>query len=212
MMGLTRSIHDGYVHNRRVLRIADLLAGMMPADATVLDVGCGDGLLARRIQDLRPDLTLRGLEVLVRGDTMIPVEPFDGRTIPAGDASVDVVMFVDVLHHTDDPMILLREAARVARDSVVLKDHTRNGFLSGPTLRFMDYIGNAHHGVALPYNYWPRDRWHEAFARLGLTVADWRDDLRLYPRPADWIFGRSLHFGARLRPGPGGRAGESPAG
>jgi len=28
-------------------------------------------------------------------------------------------MFVDVLHHTHDPMILLREAVRVARKAIV---------------------------------------------------------------------------------------------
>ena len=38
----------------------------------------------------------------------------------------------------------------------------------------MDYVGNAHHGVVLPYNYWPRRRWHDAFRDLGLTVRAWR--------------------------------------
>ena len=31
----------------------------------------------------------------------------------------DVVMFVDVLHHTDDPMILLRQAYPLARKAIV---------------------------------------------------------------------------------------------
>jgi hypothetical protein len=97
-------------------------------------------------------------------------------------------------------MVLLREAARVARRAVVIKDHTLDGLLAGPTLRFMDHVGNARHGVALPYNYWPRRRWVEAFRELALEVEVWREDLRLYPRPADWVFGRSLHFVAKLRP------------
>ena len=46
-------------------------------------------------------------------------------------------MFVDVLLHTLDPMILLREAIRVARQTVVIKDHTLDGLLAGPTLRAM---------------------------------------------------------------------------
>ena len=67
------------------------------------------------------------------------------------DASFDVVMFVDVLHHTDDPLLLLQEAQRVGK-IILVKDHFRKGFLAGPTLRFMDWVGNAHHGVVLPYN------------------------------------------------------------
>jgi SAM-dependent methyltransferase len=199
-MSLIERLHDGYVFGRRVRKLAGHLAEVVPADAQVLDVGCGDGAIARLLQELRPDVRVRGIDVLVRPQTHIPVEPFDGQAIPYPDGSFDVVLFVDVLHHTDDPMVLLREAVRVARQAVVLKDHTANGVLAGPTLRFMDNVGNARHGVALPYNYWPRQRWLDAFQQLGLTVAAWRKNLGLYPWPANWAFGRSLHFVARLEP------------
>lgn len=200
MKGLIPAVHGAYVHGRRVRRLADLLADVIPRDVSVLDVGCGDGLLSRLIHELRPDIHMRGIDVLVRDDTHIPVEQFDGVTIPAPARSVDIVLFVDVLHHTVDPFILLREAVRVAARGVVIKDHTKNGFLAGSILRFMDYVGNAHHGVALPYNYWPLSSWKQAFRELGCRVTAWHDDLGLYPKPADLVFGRSLHFVARVEP------------
>jgi len=128
----------------------------------------------------------------------VPVDPFDGRTLPAPDRSFDAVMLVDVVHHADDPMRLLEEGVRVSRGALLLKDHTLEGFAAGATLRLMDRVGNARHGVALPYHYWPRRRWLEAFEALGLEVAEWIDKPRLYPSPASWVFGRSLHFIARL--------------
>jgi SAM-dependent methyltransferase len=126
------------------------------------------------------------------------VAQFDGQVIPYDDDNFDAVMFVDVLHHTEDPTVLLREAARVARRAIVIKDHTRNGLLADSTLRLMDYVGNARHGVVLPYNYWSQQQWLEALKKLGLTVGAWKKDLRLYARPASWIFDRSLHFVTRL--------------
>ena len=76
--------------------------------------------------------------MLVRPETKVPVKEFDGKRIPHPDKSFDVVMFVDVLHHTEDPTILLAEARRVAKPAVVLKDHCKDGVLANSTLRFMD--------------------------------------------------------------------------
>lgn len=197
-MSLTDWIHDDYVHGRRVRALCDRLSELIPLNASVLDVGCGDGLLAHLILQKRPDIKISGVDVLVRDQTRIPVHPFDGTNLPLPDKSTDVVMFVDVLHHTVDPTILLREAVRVARNAVVIKDHNLRGFLAGPTLRFMDRVGNARHGVALPYTYWNEQKWFDAFAALGLKVGRWQKDLKLYPTPASWFFDRSLHFVARL--------------
>ncbi len=191
-------LHGRLVHSRRVQVLGAALAELIPRGAQVLDVGCGDGLLAHLLTQRRPDLTVRGIDVLVRERTPIPVEWFDGRVIPFGDKSFDAVLFVDVLHHLEDPTVLLREAVRVSRQVLLIKDHLTDGFLARPTLRFMDWVGNAPHGVALPYNYWPRAAWLRAFAALGLAVKVWKTDLPLYPWPASWLFGRSLHVIAQL--------------
>ncbi len=197
-MSLFRRLHGQYVHSRRVRVLRDALSRLIPQNARVLDVGCGDGLLARLIMDQRKDVEISGIDVLVRRETMIPVSGFDGSQIPFPDKSFDAVMFIDVLHHTEDPMVLLSEAKRVAARAIVIKDHRLNGFFAGPTLRFMDWVSNAPHGVVLPYNYWPHDKWWKSFASMNVEVAAWQEDLRLYPKPADWLFGRSLHFVSRL--------------
>jgi SAM-dependent methyltransferase len=195
-------LHGRFVFGRRVATLARQLAGILPANVTVLDVGCGDGELAHALMTMRPDISVRGVDVLVRDTTRIPVERFDGRQLPAADHSVDVVMMIDVLHHTDDPTELLRESARVARQAVVIKDHLSDPWLAGATLRFMDWVGNSPHGVRLPYNYWTRAQWLKGFEQVGLTVEEWRGHLGLYPWPASMMFERELHFLARLRVGP----------
>lgn len=197
-MNVIEHIHEDIVCGPRVRALASAVAELIPHHATVVDIGCGDGLVSQRIQAERPDISIEGIDVLLRGTTHIPVTLFDGRHLPHADNAVDVTLFIDVLHHTTDPTILLREASRVAKHCVIVKDHTRDGWLAGPTLRFMDRAGNARHGVALPYNYWTEQRWRDTFRELALDVSHWRKDLALYPWWASWLFGRSLHFIARL--------------
>jgi SAM-dependent methyltransferase len=197
-MSIVGSLHGRVVHTRRVQVLAQHLASVIPPHSSVVDVGCGDGRLTAAIGQLRPDTSVSGLDVLQREETLVPVRLFDGATLPLPDRGVDVVLFVDVLHHTTDPMVLLREAKRVARKAIVIKDHTLDGFAAGPTLRFMDWIGNARHGVALPYNYWTSSQWDVAVAQLGLEKKVWNRDLRLYPAAVGWVFERSLHFVAVL--------------
>lgn len=185
-------------NKRKVFALRNHLAALLPNGASVLDVGCGDGALAYSILQSRPDVEIRGIDALIWKETTIRIDQFDGQVIPYEDASFDVVMFVNVLHHTEDPTVLLREAKRVARKSIVIKDHTRDGLFADATLRFMDWVGNIGLGVPLPYEFWPRERWGEAFKKLGLRISFWKSDLQLYPWPASWLFDRSLHFVAKL--------------
>ncbi len=191
-------LHKGTILGRRARVLTRHLAEVLPQNVQVLDVGCGDGLIDYLITQQRPDITVVGLDTIVRPETHMPVSQFDGERIPFEGDSFDVVMCIDVLHHTDDPAALLREARRVARQSVILKDHTREGFLAGFTLRAMDCFGNSQHGIPLPFNYWTERRWRETFAQIGLSPVLWRSRLNLYPTPASWLFDRSLHFITRL--------------
>jgi SAM-dependent methyltransferase len=202
-MGVVEAMHGRLVWDRRVEVLTEQISRRLPNGARVLDVGCGDGTIASEIMTRRPDVQITGIDVLVRPETKIEVTEFDGRTIPFGADSFDAVTFVDVLHHTDDATRLLTEAARVASSAVVIKDHLAHGFLAVPTLRAMDWVGNASHGVALPYNYWTQPQWDVAFAHSGLVVDDAITRLGLYAPPVSWACDRKLHVVWRLRHHPG---------
>jgi SAM-dependent methyltransferase len=191
-------LHDVYVKRRRVRALARSIAPSLPRNATVLDVGCGDGSLAEEIMRQRGDVSIDGLEVSPRGNQPIPVRLFDGASLPLPDASRDVVLFADVLHHTHHAESLLREACRVARSAVVIKDHTADGVLAFPTLRFMDGVGNRRFGVPLPHLYLTWAEWQRLFDRLGVEVMAVNRRIGLYPWPLGLFFERSLHFVARL--------------
>ncbi|GLQ55700.1 class I SAM-dependent methyltransferase [Devosia nitrariae] len=197
---LLNTLHYKAVFSRRVEVLSELIAKAIPQGGRVLDLGCGDGRIAARLMERRPDLAVEGVDVLVRPVTHIPVTRYDGQTLPFADGSFDYVVIVDVLHHTDDAAVVLAEAARVGRRGIVVKDHLREGWLAGPTLRLMDWVGNRGHDVRLPYNYLDRAQWARALERCDLAVSTWRDRLALYPPPFDWVFGRRLHFVGLFEP------------
>jgi len=72
------AIHERLVFDRRTQVLAKSLSLFLPPQATVLDVGCGDGSIDALILERRPDVSIRGIDVLLRPDTKISVDRFDG--------------------------------------------------------------------------------------------------------------------------------------
>ncbi|MDX6697496.1 MAG: hypothetical protein QOE65_893 [Solirubrobacteraceae bacterium] len=89
--------------------------------ARVLDLGCGPGDSVDVFRRHDPAVEWVGVdlpespEVARRTRTDAAFRSFDGRSIPAPDASQDLVFCKQVLEHVRDPEPLLRDAARVLR-------------------------------------------------------------------------------------------------
>jgi len=197
-MNVLERLHERHVRARRARVLAGVVAGLLPEGVRVLDIGSGDGEIDAELMRLRRDLKVDGIDIMLRAKTAIPTRHYDGLRIDAPDGTYQWCMLVDVLHHADNPTALLREAARVCSEGIVIKDHLLRGFMAGHTLRFMDRVHNARHGIALPFNYWTPDQWDEQFSLLGLKIDSRVDRLGIYPPWADWVFGRGLHMAARL--------------
>ena len=194
-----RAIHNKLVFSRRAEKLTQALDSVLPGDARVLDVGCGNGLISHKLQTLNPSRCFTGIDVVARDTCLIPCQMYDGEHFPFDSGSFDYAMFVDVLHHTEDPAKLLTEAARVTKAGVVIKDHYCESKLDQQTLSLMDWFGNAQYGIALPYNYKSRREWETLFTGAGLEEARTSTDIGLYPFPANLIFGRGLHFVSLLK-------------
>lgn len=198
-MGAFTKVHDKAIFGRRVEVLTNHFLNAIPqGPQKILDLGSGSGTIARRIMDSRPEIEITGVDILIRPNTLIPMIEYDGDHIPFEDNSFDYVTIADVLHHTPDPAAVLKEAARVAKHGVIIKDHLVEGFLAEEILGFMDWVGNKGYNVRLIYNFLNRKQWDDAILGAGLKVEMWDDKLNIYPMPFSLIFDAKLHFITRL--------------
>ncbi len=198
---LTGAVHRRCTHSRRVRVLAAAIGDLgMPAGRW-LDVGCGDGRLARAVMELNPDVEIVGVDVRPRSDAVIPVGTTDGQHLNYPDGAFAGTILVDVLHHAKDPAAVLAEAARVSRGAIIIKDHLCRSSLDRLILSFMDWFGNAPSGVDCPRGYLSPSQWETLFHRTQLRAEAQRSRLGLYPAAFRWLFERNMHFIARLEKG-----------
>ncbi len=112
---------------RKVARAYDMaleISRELSTRAAVLDVGCGNGFIAHHLTGLL-DASVVGLDVGTETSARINYLPYDGRHFPLQDQSFDAVLLCYVLHHAQDPGLILNEVARVLRNrglAVVYED------------------------------------------------------------------------------------------
>lgn len=117
--------YDSTAYGRHARRLhADVMAAVGGlAFADVLDVGCGTGATLAAVLDAYPATRAAGIDLspkmveLARarlGDR-VHVEVADAEHLPARDASVDLVLCIDSLHHYPHPADAVAEMHRVTR-------------------------------------------------------------------------------------------------
>ncbi|MBR9706854.1 MAG: class I SAM-dependent methyltransferase [Candidatus Diapherotrites archaeon] len=142
-------------------------------ERTLLDCGCGTGRLGKKIQD-QLGLDVYGVDIRFPKPPLIPAKEYDGTTLPFKDNHFDVVLIVDVLHHTNDPDAMLKEILRVAKKTVIIKDHYYVNSLDRLWVSFMDVMGNIADGTPTPFNFYSLKKWQEIKDHYQVKIHKWR--------------------------------------
>ncbi len=200
----SQSSQQGYGNQQA---LCNTICAVLPRGTrlTGLEIGCGNGTLSQSITKKRPEIKMTGVDVNVSTKALIPVTKYDGSSLPFADKCVDFVILSDVLHHYESPRTVLKEAARVSRKFVIVKDYVCENNVDRATLRVIDCFDKKGKGAARQSKYFSSAEWQTLFAELGLKPEVTNTKVALYPFPINLVFGRKLHFVTRLsvekRPG-----------
>jgi len=131
-----------------------------PADARILDLGCGTGQLAARLAQRVPQGSVLGLdpaEEMIRvarrqhrDRTNLGFEVGSSEAIPADAATFDVVSSTISFHHWARPMESVRDIARVLRPNgrVLILDLCRDSLFMGALDQLQRWLQPSHAGIA----------------------------------------------------------------
>jgi len=168
-----RNSFNERVCSNRDTAILNGLERLLNGEKTLLDVGCGNGRFTAKISK-KFNLDIQGIDIYCPKTTHSPVLVFDGKTIPFADNSFDSVFFIDVLHHTKDIEQILKEAFRVSKKSVIIKDHYCENHFERSILKLFDFIGNLRPEVPIPYNFKSSNEWDQILKDYSVKRIAWR--------------------------------------
>jgi SAM-dependent methyltransferase len=163
-----------------------MLEGLDPR--VVVEVGAGEGRITQRLVDRFPNASVVGLD-LMDGDLAgewsdlgLPMFFGDATKLPFADASIDLIVGLEVLEHIPEPHRAIAEIVRVCRGTAVLSVPREPIWRIGNIARgrYLRQFGNTPGHV----NHWSA----RTFERLVSTRLDVIDRTR----PLPWTMVRAV--------------------
>ena len=138
-------------------------------DSKILDLGCGSGIVGKTFQEFF-QADLFGVDIKDRRLNNIPFGLIDGKNLPFPEKSFDVVLINYVLHHSRDPIALLKEAKRVAKDKIIIFEDLFEGFLPKLICKIHGGSFNKFFGNPTKTSFKSEEEWKKIFKGLGLNI------------------------------------------
>lgn len=139
----------------------------------IIDIGSGSCSICEILSENGFDITPLDIKNSSVVESIKPII-YGGKKIPFPDKSFDVSLIITVLHHTQNPEKLLKEAKRVSKKIIIIEDIYSNIFQKYFTY-FLDSLVNFEFR-GHPHSNKTDKGWKAAFKKLKLKITDTRID------------------------------------
>lgn len=135
----------------------------------IIDIGCGSGYISSILKS-------QGFDVIpvdvadFHGPRLIEPIIYDGVKLPFKNKLFDTALLLMVLHHTPDPEIVFSEAARVAKNIILIETSYMNSINRFITI-MADTLGNLR-TKAFWKSYKSDSQWKTFFTKYGFKVVE----------------------------------------
>lgn len=161
---------------RRAKNYSNFLRNVIETKSKIIDVGLGDGTVAKQIgKDFNSKVI--GIDVVDYNTTDIPLYIYDGKNINFKENSFDIALIIQVLHHCEDPIPVLKEAKRITKNKIIILEDVCTSFIHKIIACAYDFIMNIRHPVKTPFNFKREEEWTEIFKELNLKILE----MKKYP-------------------------------
>lgn len=158
-----------------------------PAQASVLEVGCGLGYFAARLSRVFStvglDISSSALGYARMHMGFKPVVCGTAESLPFGSNNFDVVVALDVVEHLKNPHYFFREAQRVLKDDGLMVVSTPNPQSLGAKKGVNWFANRDETHISIR----PMSEWRLAFTEAGFLVNKDGTDLLWDPPYVSWI-------------------------
>jgi 2-polyprenyl-3-methyl-5-hydroxy-6-metoxy-1,4-benzoquinol methylase len=169
---------------------------------SLLDIGCGNGFISKLAEARFKEILLLDVVQYVHGTVGLPFKQYaEGQPLPI-DKPYDTVLLLTVLHHSINPIELLRQAWDATKHRLVIIESVVGVHELCPSApyelvkssdedqiayaTFVDWFYNRvlHNNVPVPYNFTTPEKWRATFLENGMHLKD------------------TIHYGQDIQIGP----------
>lgn len=136
----------------------------------LLDLGCGSGIVTKQIQE-KTKIEVLGVDIEDQRIEKIPFKKFDGKNLPFKQNFFDIILISFVLHHTSNPLEVLKEAKRVGKKIIIFEDTPEN-FLEKIRCFFHWFLWGVFSRNFVKFNFFSSQEWEEIFKKLELKLVE----------------------------------------
>ena len=151
----------------RATEIVRTIRPFLIPNSKLIDIGAGGCTIAQEL--IREGFQITPIDV--RNKSVVSdISPtiYDGKRIPFADSSFDIALLITVLHHTKDPVAILKEASRVAKRIIVMEDLYENQIQKYLTFIMDSWLNKEFFGH--PYSNKTETDWEQTFKNLDLKL------------------------------------------